>query len=130
MTLEELIDQMELKVQAKPPSATTPLSATAGDTMILGYTANQNESYTFYTRGVDRLTSWDSSFLQSRTGIPFSQADALWTTFQNSISNFVQSHQGNANVNLKEILRPDWQKVKDVIEGKKPLSTLSKNCPD
>jgi len=95
-----------------------------------GYTANQNGSYTFYTRGVDRLTSWDSSFLQSRTGIPFSQADALWTTFQNSISNFVQSHQGNANVNLKEILRPDWQKVKDVIEGKKPLSTLSKNCPD
>lgn len=93
-----------------------------------GYTLNNDGSYTFYTRGVDRLTSWDGSKLQEFTNIPFNKADELWKSFQNAISNFVNSHNGVATTNKAETFRPDWQNVKDVLEGKKPLSSLSKNC--
>jgi hypothetical protein len=95
-----------------------------------GYTLNDNGSYTFYTRGVDRMTSWDIAFAQAALNIPFSSADNLWETFQNKITAFVQSHSGSASVAQKEIFRPDWEKVKKVLQGKLPLSTLSKNCPD
>lgn len=95
-----------------------------------GYIVNSNGSYTFYTRGVDRLTSWAGTTLQEFTNIPFNEADALWTTFQNSIDNFVKTNGGNSNISSTEIFRPQWDLVKEVMEGKKPLSTLSKNCPD
>jgi len=94
-----------------------------------GYTANSDGSYTFYTRGTDRLTNWDGTFAQVATGIPFDKADALWKSFQNGIDNFVKNNGGNAVISTPEILRPDWSVVKDVIDGKKPLSTLSKDCP-
>ena len=95
-----------------------------------GYTLNPNGSYTFYTRGVDRLTSWDGNFFQSSTEIPFTSSDNLWETFQTKITQFVQNHSGDASVASKEVFRPDWLDVKKVLEGTKPLSTLSKNCPD
>lgn len=95
-----------------------------------GYILNSNGSYTFYTRGVDRLTSWEGTFLQAATGIPFDEADALWVSFQNGIKDFANSHSGSANVNPTEILRPNWNLLIQVLQGKKPLSTLSKNCPD
>jgi len=94
------------------------------------YTANPNGSYTFYTRGVDRLTSWDGQLAQSLFGIPFDQADGLWTDFQSKVKTFVQNHGGVALVEAPIKFRPDWNSVKDVIEGRKPLSTLSKDCPD
>jgi len=53
----------------------------------------------------------------------------LWKGFQNGIDNFVKNNGGNAAISTPEILRPDWSVVKDVIDGKKPLSTLSKDCP-
>lgn len=100
-----------------------------------GFIKNDNGSYTFYTRGVDRLTSMDATTVQNSEflsymmgGSPFSQADALWTSFQNKINNFVNSHQGSSSVASQEIYRPDWAKVKAVIEGKEPLSGLSKDC--
>lgn len=100
-----------------------------------GFTQNTNGSYTFYTRGVDRLTTIDATTVQNSEflsymmgGSPFSQADALWTSFQNKINSFVNSHQGSSSVASQEIYRPDWAKVKAVIEGKAPLSSLSKDC--
>ncbi|KFC34147.1 hypothetical protein HZQ67_05415 [Elizabethkingia anophelis] len=100
-----------------------------------GFTQNANGSYTFYTRGIDRLTTIDATTVQNSEfltfmmgGSPFSQADALWTSLQNKINSFVNSHQGSSVVAKQEIQRPDWQKVKDVINGKLPLSTLSKDC--
>ncbi|MDQ8054257.1 MAG: hypothetical protein REI78_14590 [Pedobacter sp.] len=95
-----------------------------------GYTANTDGSYTFYTRGVDRLTSWSGEMFQNSTSIPFNRSDALWTAFQNQIRDFVTQHDGTALINAPEILRPDWDVVKRVIDGKLPLSRLSKNCPD
>ncbi|WP_447641691.1 MULTISPECIES: hypothetical protein [Chitinophagaceae] len=109
-----------------------------------GFTANANGSYTFYTRGVDRLTSIDGGLLQNFTNFPFNSADGLWGSFQNKIKDFVNSHGGSASLsnflnvdnkgkqvaNSYQYYRPDWQKVKDVLDGKLPLSTLSKDCPD
>ncbi|MCL7986759.1 hypothetical protein M8998_02275 [Sphingobacterium sp. lm-10] len=61
-------------------------------------------------------------------GFPFRQADALWQSFQSKINEFVRSHGGSASLDSPQIHRPDWQQVKDVLEGKAPLSTLSKDC--
>ncbi|RAV27404.1 hypothetical protein [Sinomicrobium soli] len=101
-----------------------------------GYTQNSNGSYTFYTRGVDRLTDAGGTALHNVSefftgeSFPFSQADALWESFQSKIDNFVKSNGGSSSVNTPQIHRPDWQQVQDVLEGKAPLSTLSKDCPD
>ncbi|WP_313579316.1 hypothetical protein [Chishuiella sp.] len=93
-----------------------------------GFTKNSDGSYTFYTRGVDRLTSWDGEFFQKIGNIPFTQADNLWKSLQNKISKYVNSKEGKASVNTPQIKRPDWQTVKDVIDGKKTLNTLSNDC--
>ncbi|WP_407478711.1 hypothetical protein [Elizabethkingia anophelis] len=99
-----------------------------------GFTKNTDGSYTFYTRGVDRLTAWehqkaqDSKLLQFFGGTPFQQADALWTSYQNKVSSFVNSNNGKSSVVTPEILRPNYEKLKSVIEGKTPLSSLSKDC--
>jgi len=36
---------------------------------------------------------------------------------------------GSAGPGTQEIYRSDWNAVKDVIDGKKPLSSLSSDCP-
>lgn len=102
-----------------------------------GYITNDNGSYTFYIRGVDRLTSWDVNaaqvapeYFKEGTGIPFSQADALWTSFQNGIGNFVQTHGGSATVNSKQTYRPNWDLINDWINGKIKTSVLNKDCID
>jgi hypothetical protein len=98
-----------------------------------GFERNANGSYTFYTRGVDRLSDVGGGTMYEiseyfNSSFPLSRADALWKSFQNKISNYVNSHGGRANVSTPQIERPDWQKVKDVLDGKKPLSTLSNDC--
>ncbi|AQX01709.1 hypothetical protein [Elizabethkingia anophelis] len=99
-----------------------------------GFTKNANGSYTFYTRGVDRLAKMEGTALHNvsmfftGSSYPLSKADALWTSLQNKINDFVNNHQGSSIVAKQEIQRPDWQKVKDVINGKLPLSALSKDC--
>ena len=93
-----------------------------------GYIVNSDGSFTFYTRGVDRLTSWDGSAFQNATGFAFSQADALWNSFRNKIFDFVNTHQGSADILQSQIKRPDWAVIKDVVDGVKPLSILNNAC--
>lgn len=93
-----------------------------------GYTANPNGSYTFYVRGVDRLTDIWMSMAQGGYVKPFDKADALWTSFQNGLTSFVNSHAGNASVVPATKYRPDWSELKAVMKGEKPLSTLSNDC--
>ncbi|MCT3728151.1 hypothetical protein HZP71_11690 [Elizabethkingia anophelis] len=100
-----------------------------------GFTQNTDGSYTFYTRGVDRLTTIDATTVQNSEflsymmgGSPFSQADKLWTSFQEKINKYVTDNEGRSSIEKQEIYRPDWAKVKAVIEGKAPLSSLSKDC--
>ncbi|MDV2446003.1 hypothetical protein CMU93_00630 [Elizabethkingia anophelis] len=83
-----------------------------------GFTRNTDGSYTFYTRGVDRLTDRIGETARLINNYPFKKADNLWTSFQNKIKNFVNNHQGKSVVATQEIERPNWQKVKDVLDGK------------
>lgn len=101
-----------------------------------GFTENANGSYTFYTRGVDRLTNVGGTALQAVADFllpslsPFAIADALWGSFQSKIIDFVNTNGGNSTVSTSQIYRPDWQLVKDVLDGQAPLSALSTDCPD
>lgn len=95
----------------------------------VGYTQNANGSVTFYTRAVDRLTNVDATALQAIAGIPFDNADALWRSFQSKVTDYVKANGGTAKVGIPEIYRPNWQKVKDVLDGKASLNSLSKDCP-
>lgn len=101
-----------------------------------GFTANADGSYTFYTRGVDRITDIFTTFGNYMTsapgvgwdGLAYEGADAAWTSFQKGVKDFINSHQGSASSSTPIIYRPDWATVKDVAAGRKPLSTLSNDC--
>lgn len=93
-----------------------------------GFQQNSDGSYTFFTRGVDRITNWDGTLLQEIAQTPFTQADILWSSFQGKIANFVNQNQGNATINIPVTHRPDWSLVKAVMDGERPLSDLSTNC--
>lgn len=93
-----------------------------------GFTANPDGSYTFYTKGVDRLTDLMGATLQETSGVPFNHADALWNSFQDKIEAFVNTNKGVALKQNYTPMRPKWQEVKDVLDGKKPVSTLQKDC--
>ncbi|WP_410478497.1 ORF6N domain-containing protein [Pedobacter frigoris] len=49
---------------------------------------------------------------------------------EQGIASYVTAHDGIAITLSPEISRPNWNIVKDVLQGLKPLSTLSKDCPD
>ncbi|GEM_PF-2002392 len=93
-----------------------------------GYEQNSDGSYTFFTRGVDRITNWDATLIQWATQFPFNQADALWMSFQSKIATFINLNQGNAIINEPTKHRPDWSLVKQVMNGQQPLSALSTEC--
>ena len=100
-----------------------------------GFEKNMDGSYTFYTRGVDRLTDAVGTSLQKfsdwtngLTTSPFSEADALWTSLQNKINKFVIENNGSSSIGKQEIERPDWKKVKNILEGKEAINSLSKKC--
>lgn len=84
-----------------------------------------NSSYTFYTRGVDRITNFDVPFAQTGFGIPFDSADALWTSFQNITTHFVNKTGGSATVGQQDIHRPGWNLVKDQISHQRWFYHLS-----
>lgn len=55
---------------------------------------------------------------------PFFGADSLWESFQDKINGFTNTNGGVSKI-LKPITnRPDWGEVKDVLNGKKPISDL------
>ncbi|NQD69659.1 hypothetical protein HP439_02845 [Sphingobacterium shayense] len=100
-----------------------------------GYQRNADGSFTFYTRGVDRLTNYDASWIQDSEllqfmmgGSPFGQADALWRSFQDKISNFVNKNKGKAKIDMEQIHRPDWELLEKIIKGKASLILLSNDC--
>lgn len=94
-----------------------------------GYTSNPDGSYTFYTKGVDRLTDWTGRLMESMFSIPFDQTDKLWTSFQSKINSYVLTHGGSAVILTPQNYRPKWNLVQEVLSGRQPLSTLSKKCP-
>ncbi|WP_202406120.1 hypothetical protein [Hufsiella ginkgonis] len=89
-----------------------------------GFTANPNGGYTFYVTGVDRLTTGRHEFAQYLGGIPFAGADALWTSYQNKVAQFVNSHGGTATVGNAVKERPNYNLVKNYLDGKMTLQQL------
>lgn len=90
-----------------------------------GYVDNNDGTATFYTRGVDRFSVFGYQYVQATTGIPFSRADALWESFQALIAAEVP----NAFVHPPVRYRPRYSAVRDVLDGRAPLSTLGCRQP-
>ena len=51
----------------------------------------------------------------------------LWEGFQEKLNKFINENGGNSNINDPIISRPQWEKIKDILEGKKPISELGCN---
>ena len=96
-----------------------------------GIEQNNDGSYTFYTRGVDRIAESTDVFFGDLPTMnsAFEGGDDLWSAFQNNINNFVNSpeNNGSAQIMQPEIDRPDWDKIKDVLEGNLPISEIGCN---
>src|SRR5690606_15375745 len=108
-----------------PGAGNHPVSGTRQ----FGFEANANGGYNFYVRGVDRFDSniMENTAYATFVGNPFKAADNLWVSFQHKLNQYVNNNGGESNTNAPVKYRPDWDMVKDVLEGKKPISDLGCN---
>ena len=95
-------------------------------TRQFGYEPNLDGSYNFFVRGVDRF----NSFIQSDIAEIFSNtdsflaADLLWLTLQQNMNNFVNSNGGASSIGTNAKKRPNWNKIKGVSLGNRPINDL------
>jgi hypothetical protein len=95
-----------------------------------GLVQNSNGTFTFYTRGVDRMTDgFESAFAENSTIAldPFANPDKLWNTLKTKVAAFVQNNSGSAvtpTPSQNVIWRPDWAKVRQVLRGDVSISDL------
>lgn len=101
-----------------------------------GYTGNGDGTYTFYTRGVDRITDPGSqaanwvSRIAGGPGVAFSKADQLWQSFQNEVAHYVREQGGRAVVEDRISVQPDWDRVGDVLTGRESVrSFVNRDSP-
>jgi len=94
-----------------------------------GFEVNSNGSYTFYTRGVDRMTNFIEA--STRDVVDFATnmdmldlANPVWVSFQNIISNHVNSQGGIASINTPVKHRPDYDKLSRFLSGEINVSEL------
>jgi hypothetical protein len=99
-----------------------------------GLIENSNGTFTFYTRGVDRMTDgFDSTIAENGNiffGSPFAKPDILWNSLKTKIFNFVQNNGGNSvapTTSQNKIYRPDWTKVRQVLRGEVSINNLGCN---
>lgn len=93
------------------------------------------DGYVFYTQGADRLTNWfqnmvgvASNAVQGQA-LQFTQADNLWTSFQNKLVEFLNTPGRGVQAQVRTPIknRPNWQKVKEALDNNRSLSTVP--CP-
>jgi len=98
-------------------------------TRQFGIEQNSNGSYNIYVRGVDRFSSnlQENVSYAISLGNPFFGADNLWESFQKKTMEFVNQNSGVSSIVTPVHNRPDWNKIKDVLEGKRPISDLGCN---
>jgi len=100
-------------------------------TREFGLEVNPDGTYTFYTRGVDRVAEPFDQFMGKlpNTQNAFDGGDALWSQFQLNLVSFVNSpvNGGSSQSLAKVVNRPDWEKVKAVLRGERPIGELGCN---
>ena len=91
-----------------------------------GFTRNNNGTVTFYTRGVDRITTQffatanfiTSALPGSRRGAIFDGGDLLWRSFQKKVNQYVKSIGGNSSIEDPKVNGIDWDLVSDMLLGR------------
>jgi len=96
-------------------------------TRQFGIEQNANGSYNIYVRGVDRFTSRIQEATLDIFTDPFLFADSLWESFQDKTNQFINSNGGVSSINTPITNRPNWNKVKEILEGSRPISDLGCN---
>lgn len=76
-----------------------------------GFTNNNNGTYTFFTRGIDRVSSNWNEF-KNWVGSGFENADKLWKSL---MSNIAKDFGASAKINKPITYRPDIDKIKKVL---------------
>lgn len=92
-----------------------------------GYYNDINGNSVFYVRGVDRIERGAVFTIADNTpwwDSPFSAADEKWNAMQENLKNYIETNGGVAVINTDNIYRPNWNDIKDVLSGVKPLSDL------
>ena len=78
-----------------------------------GIIENPDGTFTFYTSGVDRVSTWWHALGE---GAAFSGADDFWVCFMETIFFFVEINGGEASANFDCItIRPVWEEVKESL---------------
>ena len=95
-------------------------------TRQFGYEQNADGSYNFFVRGVDRFTSNTQENVAFVIGIgnPFKFADELWEGFQDKLTDFINDNGGFSVKNSPSKNRPDWDQIREVLEGKQSINEL------
>lgn len=59
----------------------------------------------------------------------FEDADELWSALQDNLENFINNplNGGSTQKQTPQIKRPNWETIKDVLNGDKPISDLGCN---
>ncbi|MBE9489404.1 MAG: hypothetical protein IMY67_03840, partial [Bacteroidetes bacterium] len=97
-------------------------------TRQFGIEQNTDGSYNIYVRGVDRFSSYiQGAVADLFLSDPFAFADDLWESFQEKTNTFINANGGLSLINTPIHNRPDWGKVKDVLQGNRPISDLGCN---
>jgi len=92
-----------------------------------GFIENNDGSYTFYTKGVDRFTQQLTGETVAHImtlGDPFSKADDLWKSFQKGLKKYVNNYGGQASTVEPKTIRADWEHLQNVFNGIGDLNTL------
>ena len=97
-------------------------------TREFGMVDNGDGTWTFYTRGVDRLTSWvdvvggaGASVVPGVLG-QFESADALWVEMMRRAKRELERFGGAAEENGPVTYRPDWEEFRSYFESGVPTA--------
>ena len=92
-----------------------------------GLTANSDGTFTFFTRGVDRIAEMTDITMGKLIGYEaFDGGEDIWESLQKNLSDFVNdpANGGQANVIESKVERIDIEDLEDVLVGTKPVSDL------
>ena len=93
-----------------------------------GLTSNADGTYTFFTRGVDRVAELFDDLVEElpNTAGAFEGGEEIWSSLQNNLKNFINDTEngGTATVGESSIERIDMEELEAVLNGTKSVSDL------